>query len=311
MKRRAPRVCESLEPRRCLTVGWDGPGLGSAELTYYVANAPPGFSQASINELIADALDVWASVAAITFTRTATPNLSRSLDIDFDEIDGAGEILGQAYFPDDVAPRRLAGDVTLDSAENWEIGNKQGAAAYDLLQVAVHEIGHALGLDHSTVAGSVMAATVSANASFTALHSSDRAAILKLYAPATNEPSPVYTNPRDAADVNDDGIVSPVDVLLLLNPINDGLSGPVSAVRQSVPEAADWYLDPSGDGQLTPTDVVIVVNRLNDAATAAAEVAAEEQLGFEPDVLYAGDSYASSDAAVAFAFLAWSRREDS
>ena len=62
-------------------------------------------------------------------------------------------------------PARIAGDVQFDSSERWEVGNALGGAAFDLVYTAVHEIGHALGLDHSNVAGSVMARTISPNQS--------------------------------------------------------------------------------------------------------------------------------------------------
>src|SRR5918997_1254060 len=183
-KRHAPGL-EALEERLCMaiSVGWDGAGQGSASLTYYIGSAPSSLSQAAVNAAIRTALNVWSAVANITFTQTTQPNQVRSLDLTFRRIDGSGRTLAQGYFPDDVNPARIAGDVQFDSSERWEVGNAQGGAAFDLVQTAVHEIGHALGLDHSNVAGAVMAATVSPNWSFTRLASSDVAAIRSLYAP--------------------------------------------------------------------------------------------------------------------------------
>jgi hypothetical protein len=183
-KRHAPRL-EPMEERLCLasSVGWDGPARGSAALTYYIGGAPSSLSQAAVNAAIRTALNVWSAVANITFTQTTQPNQVRSLDLTFRRIDGAGRTLAQGYFPDDVNPARIAGDVQFDSSERWEVGNALGSQAFDLVQTAVHEIGHALGLDHSNVAGSVMAPTVSPNQSFSSLSSSDVAAIRTLYAP--------------------------------------------------------------------------------------------------------------------------------
>lgn len=182
---------ETLEPKRCLaSVGWDGAGQGSAELTYYLGTAPTQVDQSVFESTIERALDAWAEVADITFAKTTVAGQNDSLDFTFKNIDGQSGILAQGYFPDDVNPARIAGDVQFDSSENWEVGNELGNQAIDLLMVAVHEIGHALGLEHSDVMGSVMAPTVSANQQFAGLNSADVNAILDLYAPAISNTVP-------------------------------------------------------------------------------------------------------------------------
>jgi len=45
-------------------------GQGSAELTYYVDNAPASLSQAEVVAAIEQALGAWADVADINFTET-------------------------------------------------------------------------------------------------------------------------------------------------------------------------------------------------------------------------------------------------
>jgi len=44
-----------------------------------------------------------------------------------------------------------AGDVFINSSQSWQINND-----YDLETVAIHEIGHSLGMAHSTIASAVM-----------------------------------------------------------------------------------------------------------------------------------------------------------
>jgi hypothetical protein len=107
---------ECLETRLCLSasVGWDGPGQGSAELTYYIGNTTDDLSRAEIESAIETALEAWSDVADITFTETQLPRQRDSIDIQFRSIDGAGRILAQAYFPDDANPARIAGDVQFD-----------------------------------------------------------------------------------------------------------------------------------------------------------------------------------------------------
>ncbi len=73
-----------------------------------------------------------------------------------------------------------AGDLFFNSTEPFRVGSS--ASAYDIYSVAVHEAGHSLGLDHSTVAGSVMN---EGYAYRTGLSAADVAAIRALYGART------------------------------------------------------------------------------------------------------------------------------
>jgi hypothetical protein len=329
MKRRQTSrlLMEQLECRRCLaaSVGWDGPGLGSATLNYSVASVPSGMNQQLVESTIATALKVWSDVADINFVKTTQRGLSRSLDFTFSPIDGSGGTLAQAYFPADVNPARIAGDVQFDSSESWEVGNALGSRAFDLLEVAVHEIGHALGLDHSHASGSVMADTVSPSESFSKLSTADIAAIRGLYAArtgalgnglagtgsgtantgltttttsttntATNPTTPKSTTPTITnnrffwrmwwyqtgnigratseslaaniparfnmdfpADVDQDGNLTPMDALLVINHLN----------HSGAAEGEGPMVDCNGDGFVTPLDALEVINQLNSGQT--------------------------------------------
>lgn len=72
-----------------------------------------------------------------------------------------------------------------------------------------------------------------------------------------------WQNPTNHLDVNNDGWVTPIDVLQIINSLNL-LGARVFGPNESAPP----YLDTSGDGQLAPGDALIVINELNRRAAA-------------------------------------------
>jgi hypothetical protein len=72
---------------------------------------------------------------------------------------------------------------------------------------------------------------------------------------------PPHHNAAAASDVNGDDLVTPLDVLLVINVINTHGSGGIPAGTP-----ANLYLDVDRDGLLTPGDALSVVNVLNAAA---------------------------------------------
>ena len=154
-------------------------GTGGGTLTWALDATVP---QAFLGDIRA-AFDDWAAHAGIAFQQVASTGAA---DIRFADgaIDGPNRTLG-------VTNYRYAGatftsaSVTLDSGEGWHAsgGHVVSADGASLFLVALHEIGHALGLDHYNAAPAVMNAVLSA--SLTDLTASDVAGIQALYgAPA-------------------------------------------------------------------------------------------------------------------------------
>jgi RHS repeat-associated protein len=75
-----------------------------------------------------------------------------------------------------------------------------------------------------------------------------------------------WQNPRSSVDVNNDGFVSPVDALLVINELSragsaNGLVGKPLPARLGAREFSP-YFDTSGDSSITPLDALLVVNHL-------------------------------------------------
>lgn len=139
--------------------GWDGDGKGSADLNYYFSSYTGRLSQEQVRSEILRAMREWASVVKVSFAPGATADLRRTINVLFASgehrdgyaFDGAGKTLAHAFFPAPPNPETIAGDLHLDDDEPW-----QTASNIDLFSVALHELGHSLGLSHSDNPAAVM-----------------------------------------------------------------------------------------------------------------------------------------------------------
>ncbi|KAL4609571.1 stromelysin-3-like [Arapaima gigas] len=125
------------------------------DLTYKIMRFPWQMSKDKVRRALQEALRVWSDVTPLTFTEVH--NGRADIIIDFTRywhgdnlpFDGPGGILAHAFFP----RTHREGDIHFDYDESWTVGNSMGT---DLLQVAAHEFGHVLGLQHSLEPGAVM-----------------------------------------------------------------------------------------------------------------------------------------------------------
>jgi hypothetical protein len=137
-------------------------------------------------QAVRNAFATWAAAAPLTFTevgRTQNPDIA----IDWRPANDpdhsmAGGVLAHADFPPGcgVITNTLPKPVHFDDSEHqWVVGAV--ANGFDVETVALHEIGHILGLQHSNVAGSVMFPSVSSNFTKRALTADDLGGIQELY----------------------------------------------------------------------------------------------------------------------------------
>lgn len=139
--------------------GWDGAGKGRASLQYAFRTLSTKLSSTSQRAEVVRALQEWSRVIQVDFIEGNDPDAPRTIGIlwgrgshgDGYPFDGPGRVLAHTFYPAPPNSEPLAGDLHFDEDENWQVG-----IDIDVYSVALHELGHALGLGHSDVPGAVM-----------------------------------------------------------------------------------------------------------------------------------------------------------
>ena len=159
-------------------------------LSYFFQNGTGDIGGTTEQDIVRQALDKWAFVTPLTFSQTAT-EASAHLRFrwasgdhgDGSPFDGFGNVLAHGFYPPPVNSQPIAGDVHFDEAENWDTsdGGFWWWRRRDLLTVATHEVGHALGLCHSAVSSAVMWPTYEGERR--TLHQDDIDGIQAIYGP--------------------------------------------------------------------------------------------------------------------------------
>ena len=126
-----------------------GPCVGLA------AFMPAGFLAA-----IQAAFNAWSAVANLTFIQVGDAGCNFNAVCPQGDIrvtghvfDGPGGVLAHGFFPP-ANGVTAAGDIHFDVGDLWKIGF--GGPGFDIFQVMAHELGHALGLNHTAVPNSLM-----------------------------------------------------------------------------------------------------------------------------------------------------------
>ncbi len=78
-----------------------------------------------------------------------------------------------------------------------------------------------------------------------------------------------FTNNNNPLDVNNDGFVSPIDALAIINSLNSGGSRALNSGSGEGEAGSHMFVDTNGDGFLSPIDVLNVINFLNDSSHGA------------------------------------------
>ncbi|KAM7399602.1 hypothetical protein PAMP_018866 [Pampus punctatissimus] len=167
-------------------------------LTFRILNYTPDLKKADVDRAIRKALNVWSDVTPLTFEKLhkGTADIMISFGAkehgDFNPFDGPNGLLAHAYPPG----QGIGGDTHFDEDELWT----KDSSDYNLYIVAAHELGHALGMSHSSEAGALMYPIYAYSTGYP-LSEDDIAGIQALYGPNPNhkkvKPKP---NPPNKCD---------------------------------------------------------------------------------------------------------------
>jgi hypothetical protein len=165
---------------------------------------------------------------------------------------GLGTILAEASMPPPVNNYSGAGDLTFNTAKGFDITGLD----YDLYTVALHEFGHALGLDHSSSRFAVMYSSYTGV--FTGLDKDDISGIQAIYGARANDSfDAAASNDTSATASNLNSYVDPTSLRAVLTGLDVTTTSDVDYYKVTAPSGGNGKitvrLDSGGFSLLRPS----------------------------------------------------------
>ncbi|XP_032402249.1 matrix metalloproteinase-15-like [Xiphophorus hellerii] len=165
---------------------------------------PPSLGLNRTSDAIRRAFGVWSRVTPLSFQEQPAGGAADILLLfasgfhgDMSPFDGEGGSLAHAFYPGPGT----GGDTHFDADEPWTL-DAQNQEGIDLFLVAVHELGHALGLEHSENPAAIMAPFYQwSDAQNFSLHGDDIAGVQRMYGPPVASDAPPSSPPTHRDDI--------------------------------------------------------------------------------------------------------------
>lgn len=203
-------------------------GTPGGTVTWAFATTPGtgfGFSsyitEPAYRALIRDAFQAWEDAVDIDFVELA-PGADADVMLGFDQIDGAYGVVGEAASRGSRTTETLfsmtEAEIRFDVDENWATDQSPARNEIGLYQVALHEIGHIMGLNHTTDPNTIMySSDISGLEGLTA---GDIEGARLFYGAAATPPQP-QPQPVEPPDPPAPGMPNPVQAPV----VADGMTG--------------------------------------------------------------------------------------
>jgi hypothetical protein len=226
--------------------GWAQNSPSGLLLNYAFTTLTTKVPAAQVESEIQRAMQQWSAITNVQFQEVTNPGEAYTVAIEFGTtVNGdpnpftSLSTLAHTYYPAPPNPEPIAGDMHFNPAETWHVGSTT-----DVYTVALHELGHSLGLGHTDNPSDVMYPYYHFG---TPLSANDIAGVQSLYGAVASLISGGTTHAPPAPTLSV-SVASPIDGSSTAN-ASDTFSG--SVLHNSGTAAVVWQTSSGQSGHAT------------------------------------------------------------